>query len=196
MTSQDSEAAAHFPCLAGSISSELAARRPCVHPQLTHSNWWLSLCSPLQDPLIILSWATLGRSFLSTEARRFAGKRLNLVLQKRRSEKGRPLAPSRGWRRLSRLCGPLARPSISRLAVARNHGDGRSRYLQEGMKWGRRDERSSWLWSLGYQPRRVEGGRAGGGDFAQRARCFPHILSPPEQPEEETRSIARSSWLE
>lgn len=67
----------YFPFLAESIICELAADGLCVSLQLTHSNWLLRLCSPLQP----VNHAILRRSCLSPHPSfsRMATRRLNLV---------------------------------------------------------------------------------------------------------------------
>lgn len=134
---------------------ELAADGLCVSLQLTHSNWLLRLCSPLQP----VNHAILRRSCLSPhpDERHLAGWQQEdwiLCAQKCCTKKEIGcVQQSRCWERgdwvvlVIGTSPPVLSPFVSRLVVACNHGDSWSCYLLRGRGGGARDF-EAWVTSL------------------------------------------------
>lgn len=119
---------------------ELAADGLCVSLQLTHSNWLLRLCSPLQP----VNHAILRRSCLSPhpDERHLAGwQQEDWILCAQKCCTKKEIAcvqQSRCWERgdwvvlVIGTSPPVLSPFVSRLVVACNHGDSWSCYLLRG----------------------------------------------------------------
>lgn len=145
----------YFPFLAESIICELAADGLCVSLQLTHSNWLLRLCSPLQP----VNHAILRRSCLSPhpDERHLAGwQQEDWILCAQKCCTKKEIAcvqQSRCWERgdwvvlVIGTSPPVLSPFVSRLVVACNHGDSWSCYLLRGRGGGARDF-EAWVTSL------------------------------------------------
>lgn len=130
----------YFPFLAESIICELAADGLCVSLQLTHSNWLLRLCSPLQP----VNHAILRRSCLSPhpDERHLAGwQQEDWILCAQKCCTKKEIAcvqQNRCWERgdwvvlVIGTSPPVLSPFVSRLVVACNHGDSWSCYLLRG----------------------------------------------------------------
>lgn len=119
---------------------ELAADGLCVSLQLTHSNWLLRLCSPLQP----VNHAILRRSCLSPhpDERHLVGwQQEDWILCAQKCCTKKEIAcvqQSRCWERgdwvvlVIGTSPPVLSPFVSRLVVACNHGDSWSCYLLRG----------------------------------------------------------------